>query len=213
MADPKFDDHIISNNILYDQDGNPIGALLDGYIYRLQVEAQLAPGASVSVGSTIPDDIGRLFRQKVTNGGSDNLRVNGSVTPVEFTVNADPAKDLAIDEIRFVLTANNIKTNGGNFGPISLLANGLLLEVTSLGVTTTVANVKLTEDFFRLYSPGGVNLDRTGASDILSAGLFFGGAVILEGGTADQIKVTVRDNLSSAQFNYFTVTVHGVLQL
>ncbi len=82
-----------------------------------------------------------------------------------------------------------------------------------MGTTTTIANVQLTEDFFRLYSPGGVNLDRTGASDILSAGLFLGGAVMLEAGTSDQVKVTVRDDLSSGGlFNYFTVTVHGVLQ-
>lgn len=37
--------------ILFDELGNPVGVTLDGYFYRLQVEAKLAPGSTVGIDS------------------------------------------------------------------------------------------------------------------------------------------------------------------
>jgi hypothetical protein len=196
---------------LYDKDGNPI-ATVSGITVtdtvQLAVQATIAPGQSVSTTST-PGDLSLVVLDTVKNGGSEDLAVNGSLTPVEFVFNADATNDISLNEVRFVLVANTVKIDGASFGPSSTLPNGVLLEIRSDSNTTSVATVKKTEDFLSSYSPGGTTLDRSGSTDLIVAGFYFGGAAKLKAGTGDFVKVTIRDDLSAGTYKHLTCTVHG----
>jgi hypothetical protein len=199
-------------SILYDESGNAVGVLLDGSVYRIQVEAQLAPGASVQIGGVTPEDPGDIFRERVENGGSDDMLVDGSVTPVLFTVGADATKDTSISEVRFVLSANKFNFGEDNFGSQPALTNGVKLEVVKGGTPSLLALIQQNEDFLTFYSPGGIFFDSAGTNDILGVGIFLGGAVILDANTSDEIRVSIQDDLTSTLYKYFTATVFGSLK-
>ena len=59
--------------------------------------------------SVTPTTAARLVFDKALNGGSEDLAVNGSVTPVEFEVLADPTLDKIIRELKFSWYDGGIK--------------------------------------------------------------------------------------------------------
>ena len=124
------------------------------------------------------------------------MNVNGSGTPVEFTFPADAAKDIAVSEIRLVMVAAAVKMDGTIFGKNGSLSNGLKLDATSNESTFELANFVINEDF--LAAPGRVSTIYDGpTNDQITASFDFGGSLILKAGTSDNVKVTVRDNLTS----------------
>ena len=129
--------------------------------------------------------------------GSDDLIVDGSTTPQVFTFDGDPSAsvDMAVEEIRFLMVTKHIDPGGAYFGPLPALANGLLLEIVSNGVTTQVANFKVTEDFMRIARRHSAPINRSGVNDTLTAVYEFRDA-ILKGGVSDLIRLTVRDDLT-----------------
>jgi hypothetical protein len=150
----------------------------------------------------------------VENGGSEDLIVNGSGTPVSFTVDADPTNDIILNSLRIVLSAQTIDFDGGSFGKGSSLTTGVEVKITAdNGVfTATLLTLQLNEDFFRLLD---VTTSAPPAGAILAASLAFSGDVRLVAGTGDKVEVVVNDNLTvgSLGLNYFTGTVYGVLDL
>ena len=166
-------------------------------------------GQSISIGAPVPENPTNIVRQKLLNGSSPSMRVNGSVTPVSFVFNADPTNDVKIGEIRLVFSDNAIDMNGASFGSSGTLTNGCLLEVQASGSLVTLTNVTLNEDF--LSFPGGLPfLDRSGVQDVLAVSYSLGGAVKLIGGTSDFVRMTIRDNLTAVNFKLFQGTVYGV---
>lgn len=197
-------------SVIYDETSEqPIGVILDGTVYRLQVETTIAPGQSVNIGGAVPDDVSQIFREYCEDGGSEDLRVDGSSTPVDFEVNADPSDDILINEIRFLLTVNNFKERGDKFGNGNALSNGILLQIRSNSIDRDLATIKISEHFREFFSPAGTTVDRTSSNDVVSAGLYLGGAIRLMGGSGDYVRVRIRDDLSGGDYKYFTCTVHG----
>jgi uncharacterized protein RhaS with RHS repeats len=223
--------------VVFDGSGNAIGVVLDGALYRFQVDAKVAKGASalvhldaidttsgqgrlkstlytpegdpVTFGS-IPPDPTSIQNAFVLNGSSDSLLVNGSGTPVVFSYDADATDDISVQELRFTLASNSITFGGGYFGATAgPLTNGLLVEITSNGNTGTLATLKQNEDFVNFASPGGFTWV-VSSKDLMSSNLVVGGAFKLHAGTSDKIKVTVRDNISAAGV-YFKGFVKGNL--
>lgn len=199
---------LLSDQVLFDSAGHPIGVLLDGSVYRLQVEASLKPGTTVSLGPTATNPQ-NLVRGFCTNGGSSNLLVDGDPTPVVFTFNADSTDDIYLTEIRFVFSDLEIAMDGKSFGSENDLDNGVLLQVTSDGNTSTLANIQINEDFGTFNSPGGITYDRGGPEDFLAAGIHLGGSVVLKAGTADNVKITIRDDINDTSHKYFKCIVYG----
>lgn len=211
--------------VLYDASGNPVGLELDGSIYRLQTDAKIAKNSSGLVHlETIDVDsgIGRLKTSLYTvdgdpisfsgvpsnpvaiandyvyNGSNHSLLVDGSVTPVEFTYPAHATKDASLQEIFFILASNSITFGVNNFGAIAgPLPNGVLVEVTSNGNAGEVDNLFQNECFVAFASPGGFQWI-VSSKDMMYSQFVIGGSLKLKAGTSDCVKITVRDDLTSA---------------
>jgi hypothetical protein len=196
-------------SILFDEYGNAVkvGAEPDGY--RLYVDSRPTPGSTPNV--TLPSNPGLWFSTKLkTIANATSLLVNGSVTPVDFKLNADVSYDLRISEIRFVFVSDSFLIDGSSFGPITGLTNVILMEVNYNSVLSSIMTIKQNEDFLAMYSPSGTKVEVTTVKDFVVAGLYVGGALMLRKGTTDYINVKVRDKLTDAKMRYLTVTVHGV---
>lgn len=219
---------------------NIVGQVLDGAAYRLLTAAKIARGATdlvtldaldttsgqgrlkatlytpedepVAFGS-VPANPESIKNDFVKTGGgspSSDLLVDGSVTPVEFSYNADTTHDISIQEIKFTLASNSVTFGSGYFGAVSgPLANGLLIEITSNGQTGALANLTQNESFVNFASPGGFTWV-VSSKDMLSSAYLIGGGLKLYAGTSDKVKVTVRDDIDSAGV-YFRCFVKGNL--
>lgn len=212
----------LHNVVLYDSAGNPVGVVLDGAAYRLQADAKVAKGDSALVHLDAIDTVSGQGRLKATlyspggdpvafpsisgdirndfvkNGGNASLLVDGSVTPVEFTYNADATYDIGIQEIHFTLVSNSITFGSDYFGATSgPLTNGLLVQVATGAGTTDLYNLVQNESFVNFASPGGFQWI-VSSKDLLSAAYVIGGGLVLRGGSSDQVKITVRDDIDSA---------------
>ena len=207
---PFPDKQPISTVILYDQNGN-------------QILGQKAMAASVPVAiaanqSAIPVTqsvaavaLGDIVNDPLTeSGGSDNMVVDGSSVPVVFDLVADPTDDILIDEVRFLITTDNTLTDNGSFFEKSTLPSGCLFEIRSGGVTTALANFKITEDFLFLPSANIFNLiDFNGLNDIFSVGWPLPD-IVLAAGSSDFVKVTIRDLINDDHIKYlFKAVVFG----
>jgi len=219
---------------LVDNAGHVVGVVLDGAIYRLQADAKIAKGASDLVHLDAIDTAsgrGRLEATLLTqagdpvsfpsvsesikndfvlNAGSSDLRVDGSITPVIFEYLADATHDLALQEIRFTIAANSITFGTDYFGSKSgPLTNGMLVEVVVESGTVVLYNLIQNESFVNFSSPGGFEWV-VSSKDMMTSCSVIGGGLVLRSGSADKVRVTVRDDLSSAAV-YFKCYVKGNL--
>lgn len=210
---------------IVDSSGNAVGLVLDGAVYRLQSDAKVAKGASnlvhlevldtetgkgrlkatlyspegeaVAFGSVPPSaaSIRNLF---ALNGGSDNLLVDGSVTPVVFTYPAHPTQDISLQEIKFVLVSNSVTFGSNYFGATAgPLTNGVLVEVVAGGVAGTIYNLKQNESFINFASLGGFEWV-VSSKDMMSSTYMIGGGLKLTAGSGDMVRITVRDDIDAA---------------
>lgn len=196
-------------SILFNTDGYAVGVVQDNLTYRLQVETNIKPGSSILAGA-VPNDPQLIIASKLLNGSSSNMLVDGSVSPVSFKYNADSLKDIKLSELRLVLVANSLDFIGTHFGAISTLTNGVNLEVKSNGVVTTLANLKLNEDFLLFHSTNSIFLNESGPKDVIAAGYLLGGAIVLKAGTDDYLGIVIQDNLTDTSFAYFQATGYGI---
>jgi len=208
-----------------DASGNAVGVILDGAVYRFAINAKVGIGASALVHlDSIDTDTGR-GRLKTTlytpdgdavafgsvpptpdsirnafalNGTAGSLLVNGSSTPVVFSYDADSTYDVSLQEIKFVVVANSVTFGSSSFGAAAgPLTNGLLVEIIAGGVTGTIDNLLQNESFVNFASPGGFEWVIS-SKDMMASTYTIGGGLKLIHGTADKVRITVRDNLSAA---------------
>ena len=108
------------------------------------------PFPSFGVGQNV-----RPFRQFLTDDGtptgSSDMLVDGSVTPVDFFVQAPQAIDLYITRLSFIVVDMNMTLN--SFGNIAALTNGLRLFYTDeLGEVDIADSLQTNFDIVRLCS-------------------------------------------------------------
>jgi hypothetical protein len=229
----------LHNVVLYDSLGNPVGVVVDGAVYRLQTESKIARGASnlvtldavdTTTGQgrlkatlyskdgdaisfpSLPGDAAGLQNDFVRDSGSSpDLLVDGDPTPIEFTYDADATYDISLQEIKLVFTASLMRFGSEYFGTkINGLTNGVLIQITSGGVTGTVINLKRNEDLLSFASPGGFEWI-VSSNDLVSSDFVVGGAMKLHAGTGDNVKVTIRDDIDNNVGTYFQCYVKGNL--
>jgi len=97
----------------------------------------------------------RPFRQFMTDDGtvtgSEDMLVDGSVTPVDFFVEAPQDQDLYVTRISFIVVDQNMTLN--QFGNIGALTNGLrLFYIDELGEVDIASSLTTNFDFIRLCS-------------------------------------------------------------
>ena len=175
--------------------------------HRLQTEARLAPGSIVSVGVTFPPNPAALYVEFLKSGGSENMLVNGSVTPVVFEWQPPATKAVAVQQMLVVFTADDFSFDGASFGPNAVLTNGIRFDLDIGGVVTEIFNIMQNEDYLRV--PGRIPLvNNTGPKDVLGVAFNFGGLVV-DQNADDKILITVRDNLTGVKLKYLTATIFG----
>ena len=159
----------------------------------------------------------KLLRAFMTNGTSKDMNVNGSVTPVEFTVTSDVGKVLYITQIRILINGTYFELDTQDFRRFGLatagggaLPNGLTLNVEQGGIVTSMFADPVTQtgDFLN-YADDFVNLKNSisAQSDFLSFDIHFEKPVVLPESVTDRMVMTVRDNLTS--IDLFQVLVRG----
>lgn len=211
------------------QDGTNSRALLVDASGRPIVQGQGTAGApaggvmsiqGVLGGQSIPvtisaSSITGLVVQKLTNGGSPDMRANGSLaTPVDFTVNADPTNDILLTAIRLIFAVNTaIGFDGSKFGASAALANGVLIDLIVEGGTgITLATIKINEEFLIFSNVNDPILSFDGGNDLISVQFTLSERVKLVHNTADKARVRIRDNLTlgAYQLNFFQAVLYGV---
>ena len=165
--------------------------------------------------TNVPQPLGNLFFLFASNGGSNELSVNGSTTPQEFSIAADANDDLVVNNLLFKVFSASIKTDKF-LSQNSPLDNGLLIEVKSENEIFQFLPIKTTTDFNSNFANGtGRSFDLVIGSGGDSLVARFGLAnpfIIKKSGTYgnvandDYIKVIVRDNLLSINEIKFIVS-------
>ena len=161
-------------------------------------------------------ELSDIFVQDATDDGlvtgSNDMTVNGSVTPVDFTIPAQVDKEIFIEELIFDGQGNGIKF--GNFlSRNAALTNGVEVTIKSDNIETVFPVIFATEDFKNKWSALGGNggdfrIDVQAGADEMLAILSFPNPFILRSqGTFtidDFIRVRIRDNLTNNpnRFNF-----------
>ena len=154
---------------------------------------------------------------------SSDMKVDGSCCSIEFTINADPTKDIYVKAVSVVISDLNASLN--QFGNITALSNGLDFEwsTTDLGITTIGSGLTTNFEFVRLSLGNPAFGDTTAAfraSNVSGSseayipiidfsqmfGLQYG--LRLRKGTTDKLIFRVNDNVSGV--DQFDAIAYGI---
>ena len=174
------------------------------------VQADVSGNLKVTtVGSDIPSDPSAFVLRFLLNGASNDMLVNGSVTPVNFDMGPTITDEIwSIRELLLTFTADDFSFDGVSFGSIAALTNGFVVKIVKDAVPVDVFTVVQNEDFLRV--PGRTPLvNNTGPKDVLGAALSFQG-LVLNQSTGDLVRITINDNLTSVKLKYLTATLFAV---
>ncbi|NBT49980.1 MAG: hypothetical protein EBT12_00230 [Marivivens sp.] len=156
-------------------------------------------------------DITKIYRENLKNSaGSEDMRVDGSTTPVEFSVSADPEVDIFITTVSFLISDAGATLK--DFGALAELTNGCdFYYSNSQGEVNIATGLKTNFSLIRLCSGlpsfgDGANAFRganvTGTAEAFfpifsfqTFGLPFG--VRLAAGSVQKIGFRVNDDLST----------------
>jgi len=177
----------------------------------MSVDIKDTNGNPVMAGHVACTDLSKRVVAYAENGGDANLCVDGSSTPVIFTYDADPTDNIALFGLRFLGSAADFVMEGSKFGNKGALTNGLLVEAKTGGAASfvTLATIKYNEQFFEFGSYCATKIYAL-SRDLLVAELVLCGSTLLNGGSSDQIKVTVQDNLTAQNVYRLSLMVYGV---
>lgn len=164
------------------------------------------------------DVTGVLDEFALDGGGNKDLAIDGAGTPVEFTIdaNAGGGADKIIKSLKLYGDDVNIKVGESNFlGNTNALTNGILIEVTKNTVTNQFRNIMSTNDFLARMSssPEKSRIIGQSGGDFIEAVFDFAdrnSQLRLVAGTTDQIKITIRDDLTGVSDLFFFA--EGVLE-
>lgn len=164
------------------------------------------------------------FRNTVTSGanGSQDMRVNGSTTPVEFKVSGLDGRDRYISSISFEITDASATLD--RFGSLAALTNGIEIEYTNPSVAGVVSltpiTLKTNFDFIRLcqgtpafgdgatvFRASNVRGNSEGYIPDLDLRAVFGLHFGIRLTAADSLVIRINDNVSS--IDGFTAIASG----
>lgn len=101
---------------------------------------------------TQPGGIGNRFGSLFKNGGSSNMRVDGSSTPVDFTIDSDANDDIFVESFRLFGGGSSIKFSQFLSKSGTGLVNGIEIKIKSDNKIFIFEVIKTTEDFKNLFS-------------------------------------------------------------
>jgi len=160
-------------------------------------DCRLGTAAITGSVTTTPGTIDEIFLENAESGGSPDLLVDGSSTPVTFTINAPTTSDAIITSLRFHATGTAFKFL--QFLSLTTkLTNGVEVKITSNGGKIKILTlIKSTEDFRNLFAieEGTFDLMQLPSSDNMVADFIQKGAMILKKNSSDKIEIKIQDNL------------------
>ncbi len=117
---------------------------------KATVDDQNSLLVSVSTCPPLTVQKNKIYRAYLVNSsGSSDMKVNGSVTNVEFYVSASSSADRYITQLSFIIADANATLS--QFGAIAALTNGCKLTYERLGEVITIHDaLKSNWDFVRL---------------------------------------------------------------
>ena len=172
-------------------------------------------GISGSVVTT-PGAIGDLYIDFAKNGTSRNMLVDGSTTPVDFTItNTSTDSDIFINLIRFTCVASSIKFQ--QFLAIATLTNGITVEIKSEDITTTLTAKPIvnSEDFLDIFDFGGTEgtiVSQPSSHHLKATWIFENPFPLRISGkysVDEYIKVTINDDLTSTSLDQLEFVAKG----
>lgn len=185
------------------------GVLKDGVAIDstnpLPVDAGLSEDAVVGLNPRP----GRFLIQSPENGGSRDLNVDGSTTPVDFLLSPATGKKVVVKTLVLVFVDTAIDFS--KFGGIAAITNGLEIFTKEGGESERQINDALLDnaDFYGLATD--ILLQSTPGSDILKIELDLsaklGTQFELTATRGDYVKITVNDDLSG--LNEFYAIIFG----
>lgn len=152
-----------------------------------------------------------IFDTFLLNGASEQMAVNGSVTPVNFRLEADVDKDIIITDLIFSGQDGSVKYSNW-FSSNSPLTNGVVLSFKSDDNLTTFPAMKTTTRLIAFSSGNVENASVTGESIIVSFRKFDPPIIIRAKGSHvsgqdDFVQVRISDSLTFMED--FTCTARG----
>jgi hypothetical protein len=162
-------------------------------------ETNFKPYANRPIGA-VPS---KIIANSIKSGGSANLAVDGSVTPVVFEYNPPADYDIEVTALSLLFEDTTAFAFGSKFiiNTLSTLTNGLLLEVRASDAAVTWQNMKRTRDIIEICDDFDII---TGTPGFMRAKIHLPKSLILSrSGTyasEEYLRVTVRDDLSSLDF-------------
>lgn len=173
----------------------PANALL------VQVLPETSKGVPASELSSL-----RLLQEFFVDGtGSSNQVVNGSVTPVEFSIRAASLVTKWITGFRLNIEGNNFELATSNFrgygALVAGLTNGIQIQAEQGGVATNIAAepILIAGDYLN-YAADFVNIVNaiTAQADFLQFTFTFDQPIVLTEGSTDRLVIRIRDDLTAA---------------
>ena len=153
------------------------------------------------------------FSKFITNAGSENLNVNGSLTPVTFGLDLSAYESITVAKLNLYLEIGGNITSYNDFMSISALTNGLTFEVQSQGESYVSGSIKNNRDILRFCNHDFKYRKRNTDSSFGNTNTFTGtreiapASIVVSNRTNDFIRMTVRDNLSA--FTAISIEVEG----
>lgn len=198
-------------------------SVLDGTVYRMTVdsksvirgatsghEAEVTSTNRLRVDTRASAPLGSVQEYLKDTGGSPDMDVNGSVTPVVFSYYAGSDYDVELSSITMIIEEPAIAF-GTTFWGETGLTNGLLVEVKSEDLENVLCNPRYTRECLEAAEVGGFDLVTATPDFARVVRAFPPGTILKKAGTypgdEDYIRATVRDNISG--LSYFRMIVRG----
>lgn len=185
-------------------DGEGTG-LVAGVTESHALKVQVLPQSSRGVA---PEDLSNLrqLREYLTDGtGSSAMNVNGGVTPVEFSVDAEVGITRWITGMRILMEGADLEINTNDFRRFGQAATGALavgveIEADQAGAVTAIASEPIVYlgDFLN-YADEYTNLVNSvsSQSDFISFIVRFDAPIVLTEGSSDRLLVRINDDLTA----------------
>lgn len=188
------DSTVVSQDVsLHDHNGNQFSSL-----NPLQVRNNPSPLVDV------------IYKtNKMLNGSSQAMNVDGSVTPQNFSFTSGIGETWYLEELHLLMSdsgSNNIDEFGnlaGILGGSGSLTNGLLLQIQSKGVaqdyTNLIDNGDIATAFDIIWSPPNGSAFLNDVNSVICV-LKFQVPIKIQNSTSDYVRWVVRDNISGIDF-------------
>jgi hypothetical protein len=151
-------------------------------------------------------------RRFLANGASTNMAVNGSVTPVVFTMPLNANEIFSVDELIFQAVGTGTISLPTEFWDFAGLTNGMTTEL-KLGATTQTLTGILKTNFDLIQTVGADFLGKIlGTRNVVRGTIDFKTPVTFNAFRGDFYRITVRDNLTTGgKIENFTVCMRGTM--